>query len=294
MKYTILGATGQIGSQITQSLLNSGHDVRAVSRNPDSLESVVSKGAESFVSHLDDAEKLTEAFRNVDGAFTLIPPDLSAPNVREFMRQTSHAQIEAIQNSGIKRVAILSSIGAHIPDNDSHISGHYEHEQQLAKLAHVDLHIFRPDYFMENVLFSAGTIQNMNFWSSPLKADLPLNMTATKDIAANVVSALMGTHNPGVKELLGSDSISCAEATTIMAEVLNRPDLKYVESTYEDTKNAIIQYRGASENYTDDLINMYKAYNDGILVPEHSRSPENTTSTRFREFAETSLAFLKA
>ncbi|MBT3502729.1 MAG: NAD(P)H-binding protein [Candidatus Marinimicrobia bacterium] len=293
MKFTILGATGQIGSQITQSLLDLGHDVRAVSRSQESLESILSKGAEPFVSHLDDSQKLTEAFSDVDGAFTLIPPDLSAPNVREFMRQTSKAQASAIKNSGINRVAILSSIGAHISDNDSHISGHYEHEQRLATLTDVDLHIFRPDYFMENVLFSAGTIQNMNFWSSPIKADLPLNMTATKDIAANVVSALIGEQEPGVKELLGHESMTCQEATTIMADTLNIPNLKYVESTYEDTKNAIIQYRGASENYTDDLINMYKAYNEGILVPEHSRSVSNTTPTSFRDFTESSLAFLK-
>jgi len=294
MKYTILGATGQIGSQITQSLLGLGHKIRVVSRNRDSLNTFVAKGAEPFVCHLDDSRKLTEAFSDVEGAFTLIPPDLSAPNVREFMRNTSRAQVKAIQDSGINRVAILSSIGAHIPDNDSHISGHYEHEQRLATLTDVDLHIFRPDYFMENVLFSAGTIQNMNFWSSPLKADLPLNMTATKDIAAHVVSALTEDQETGVKELIGHDSISCIEATSIMAEILNRPDLKYVEATYEDTKNAIIQYRGASENYTDDLINMYKAYNDGILIPEHSRTPENTTSTSYREFVELTLAFLKA
>ena len=92
---------------------------------------------------------------------------------------------------------------------------------------------------------------------------------------------------------MGHVSITCQEATTVMADVLNRPNLKYVESTYEDTKNAIIQYRGASENYTDDLINMYKAYNDGILIPEHLRSKERTTPTSFREFAESSLAFLK-
>ena len=293
MKFTLLGATGQIGSQITQSLIDLGHEVRAVSRSLESLESTTSKGAEPFVSHLDDSQKLTEAFTGVDGAFTLIPPDLSAPNVREFMRQTSQAQTTAIRNSGINRVAILSSIGAHIPDNDSHISGHYEHEQRLATLTDVNLHIFRPDYFMENVLFSAGTIQNMNFWSSPIKEDLPLNMTATKDIAANVVSALTKKQEPGVKELLGYESITCLEATSIMAEVLNRPELKYIESSYEDTKNAIIQYRGASENYTDDLINMYKAYNDGILIPEHLRSKERTTPTSFREFAESSLAFLK-
>lgn len=293
MKFTILGATGQIGSQITHSLLDLGHDVRAVSRSQESLESCVSKGAEPFVSHLDDSETLTEAFKGVDGAFTLIPPDLSAPNVRAFMRKTSQAQVTAITHSGIQRMAILSSVGAHIPDNDSHISGHYEHEQRLATLTDVDFHIFRPDYFMENILFSTGTIQNMNFWSSPLKADLPLNMTATKDIAANVVSALIGEQEPGVKELLGHESITCREATTIMAGVLNRPDLKYVESTYEDTKNAIMQYRGATENYTDDLINMYKAYNDGILIPEHPRSTVNTTPTSFREFAESSLPFLK-
>jgi len=293
MIFTILGATGQIGSQIIQSLLELGHNVRAVSRNRDTLDTLVAKGAEPFESHLDDTKRLTDAFSDVDGAFTLIPPDLSAPNVREFMRQTSRAQIGAIQNSGINRVAILSSIGAHISNNNSHISGHYEHEQQLVKLADVDLHIFRPDYFMENILFSAVTIQNMNFWSSPIKADLPLNMTATKDIAANIVDALVGETLPGVKELLGYESISCKEATRIMADVLNRPDLNYVESTYDDTKNAIIQFRGASENYTDDLINMYKAYNDGILVPEHPRSIKNTTATSFREFAETTLDYLK-
>ncbi|MBT3217424.1 MAG: hypothetical protein HOD97_02210 [Candidatus Marinimicrobia bacterium] len=92
---------------------------------------------------------------------------------------------------------------------------------------------------------------------------------------------------------MGHVSITCQEATTVMADVLNRPNLKYVESTYEDTKNAIIQYRGASENYTDDLINMYKAYNEGILVPEHPRTFENTTATSFRDFAESSLAILK-
>lgn len=290
---TILGATGQIGSKIAHQLLTAGLSVRVVSRNRESLDSYISRGADSFVSHLDDTEGMTKAFDGAEAVFTLIPPNLSAPNVHHFMEQVSVAEVTAIKDAGVKRAVVLSSVGAHITENLSHIAGHHEHERRLAQLHDVDVHILRPDYFMENVLFSRRTIEGQNLWGSPLDPDLPLNMVATKDIAAVAVTALTGDSELSVRELLGPESISCAQATKIMADVLHRPDLQYIQYSYEDTRDAIINFRGASPDYADDLIEMYKSYNSKLLIPEHPRTQNSTTPTTFREFSEENLAGLK-
>jgi|TARA_Y100000310_G_scaffold253669_1_gene260587 uncharacterized protein YbjT (DUF2867 family) len=291
---TILGATGQIGSKITARLLAKGLSIRVVSRDREFLKSYISKGADPFVSHLDNTDGLTKAFDGSKAVFTLIPPNLTTPNVREFMKRVSNAEVAAIKKAGVQRVVVLSSIGAHITENLSHIAGHNEHELRLAKLQNVDVHILRPEYFMENVLFSQRTIQDQNVWGSPLDSDLPLSMVATQDIAAAAVVALTGNPEPGVRELLGPESISCSQVTEIMADVLNRPSLQYIQYSYEDTRNAIINFRGASPDYANDLIEMYKSYNEGLLVPEFPISQGSTTSTTFREFAETTLKKLKS
>ena len=47
--YTVLGATGNIGSVITKKLLEKGEKVRVVGRNTGKLQQYVHKGAEEFV-----------------------------------------------------------------------------------------------------------------------------------------------------------------------------------------------------------------------------------------------------
>ena len=56
--YTILGATGNIGSVITKQLLEKGETVRVVGRNAARLQQYVHRGAEAFVADIKDAEAL--------------------------------------------------------------------------------------------------------------------------------------------------------------------------------------------------------------------------------------------
>jgi len=63
--YTILGATGNTGSIIANTLLANKQNVRVVGRSANKLQSFVSKGAEAFVADLTDAEALTRAFTRI-------------------------------------------------------------------------------------------------------------------------------------------------------------------------------------------------------------------------------------
>jgi len=77
--YTVLGATGHIGSVITKVLLEKGEKVRVVGRQGGKLQQFVSKGAESLVADVLDAEALRRALDGTRAAFLMIPPGITSP-----------------------------------------------------------------------------------------------------------------------------------------------------------------------------------------------------------------------
>ena len=99
-KIVILGATGTVGSKISENLLNEGHQVTVIARHAERLEKFRSMGAEIIAGDVNDVETLTNAFKNADSAFVLIPDNVKAENTRAYQRQVTGKLIEAIEKSG--------------------------------------------------------------------------------------------------------------------------------------------------------------------------------------------------
>ena len=108
-------------------------------------------------------------------------------------------------------------------------------------------------------------------------------MVATRDIAAAAAKALQARDWKGiiVRELLGPRDLSFSEATRILGERIGKPDLQYVQFSYADETNALVQ-AGLSERFARLYVEMTRAFNEGIIKPR--RTPENTTPTRFEDF----------
>src|SRR3979490_264266 len=100
--YTILGATGNIGSVITKKLLEKGEKVRVVGRNAARLQQYVHRGAEAFVADVMDAEGLTVALTGVRAAFLMMPPGMTSPDYRADQEAESYAISVAVRNSGLQ------------------------------------------------------------------------------------------------------------------------------------------------------------------------------------------------
>src|ERR1700740_3417937 len=66
--YVILGASGNTGSIIANSLLSKGRKVRVIGRDLGRLQSFVRKGAEAFTANVSDAAALTKAFSGARAA----------------------------------------------------------------------------------------------------------------------------------------------------------------------------------------------------------------------------------
>ena len=69
MKYFVTGATGFVGSHVAQQLLDEGHSVVALVRNPAKATALESAGATVVEGDITDKETLRDPMEGVDGVF---------------------------------------------------------------------------------------------------------------------------------------------------------------------------------------------------------------------------------
>ncbi|MEW6324156.1 MAG: NmrA family NAD(P)-binding protein [Nitrospirota bacterium] len=284
--YVITGATGNTGRRIAEALLFQGKKVRVIGRDGARLQPLADKRAEPFVGSLDDGAAMARAFTGATAVYAMIPPNLSAKNLRAYQNAVGEALAKAITAARVSYVVHLSSVGAHLPEKAGPITGLHDQEQRLNGLKGVQVVHLRPGFFMENFYWSIDLIKKMGINGGPLRADLPIGMIATQDIAAAAAQRLAELDFSGtsVRELLGQRDVTMAEATQALGRAIGKPELKYVQFPYDEAEKAMVGM-GLSASVASGFIEMYRAFNEGTIRPTEARSNKNTTPTSIEEFA---------
>lgn len=284
---TIMGATGHTGQKITETILNAGETVRALGRSKSKLAELKNAGAEVFIGDATDAAFLTDAFRGADAVYTLLPTDRRAPDYRAEQDRQGEAIVKAIRASGVRYVVALSSLGADLSEGTGVIAGLHAQEERLKQIESTNVLLLRPVSFFENFYDAIGVIKHEGINVDSVEPDFAVPMIATRDIVEVAANALKARDWQGVvvRELLGPRDLSYAEATRIIGERIGKPDLAYVQVSYADMARALVQ-AGLSESFADLYVAMTRAFNEGIIQPRKGRTPENTTPTRFEDFAD--------
>jgi uncharacterized protein YbjT (DUF2867 family) len=281
--YVILGASGNTGSIIADSLLLRREKVRVVGRDEGRLQRFVRKGAESFTGDVSDAAALTKAFGGARAAYLMLPPAKS----REDQERDSDAIAEAVEESGLRYAVHLSSYGAQVPEGTGPVAGLHSSEQKLSAISGLNVLHLRAAYFMENNLAAIGMIHGMGVFGNALLPDLKLPMIATRDVGDYAAQRLLDLDFSGkqTRELLGERDLSMTEATAVIARGIRKPDLRYEQFPYDQVQQALTQM-GVPPKGAALYIEMYKAINAGVLAAQEPRSRENTTPTSFEKFVQ--------
>ena len=281
--YVILGATGNTGSIIANSLLSAGKKVRVVGRDSGRLQRFVDKGAEAFTADMSDAAALAKAFSGARAAYLMLPPAKS----REEQERDSDAIAKAVKESGLRYAVHLSSYGAQVAEGAGPVSGLHSSEQKLNAIEGLNVLHLRAAYFMENNLAAIGMIQAMGIFGNALRPDLKIPMAATRDVGDYAAQRLLRLDFPGkqTRELLGERDLSMTEATAVISRAIGKPDLRYQQFPYDQVQKALTQL-GVPPKGAAMYIEMYKSINAGVLVPLEPRSRENTTPTSFEQFVQ--------
>jgi uncharacterized protein YbjT (DUF2867 family) len=281
--YVILGASGNTGSIIADSLLSKGKKVRVVGRDAGRLERFVRQGAEAFTGDVSDAAALTKAFSGARAAYLMLPPITS----RENQERESDAIARAVRESGLRCAVHLSSYGAHVPEGTGPVTGLHSSEQKLNAIGGLNVLHLRAAYYMENNLAAISMIQGMGMFGHALLPDLKLPMIATRDVGDYAAQRLLDLDFSGkqTRELLGERDLSMAEATTIIARGIGKPDLRYEQFPYDQVQQ-VLEQMGMSSKKAAVYIEMFKAINASVLAAQEPRSQENTTPTSFEQFVQ--------
>jgi uncharacterized protein YbjT (DUF2867 family) len=281
--YVILGPTGNTGSIIADTLLLGRKEVRVVGRDAGRLQRFVRKGAEAFTGDVSDAVALTKAFKGARAAYLMLPP----LNSREEQERQSDAIAKAVTESGLRYAVHLSSYGAHVPQGTGPVAGLHSSEQKLNGITGLNVLHLRAAYFMENNLAAIDIIHGMGLFGHALLTDLKLPMIATRDVGDYAAQRLLNLDFSGkqTRELLGERDLSMTEATAVIARGIGKPDLRYVQFSYDQVQQALTQ-KGFSQKKAAVYIEMFEAVNAGLLAAQELRSTENSTPTSFEKFVQ--------
>jgi uncharacterized protein YbjT (DUF2867 family) len=119
----VTGATGYIGGHLVPMLLDHGHPVRALARNPDKLDDAPWRAqVEVARGDLGDPDSLATAFADVDVVYYLVH---SMGTSTDFVAEEAKAArnvVTAAQRAGVGRIVYLS--GLHPDGRERELSPH--------------------------------------------------------------------------------------------------------------------------------------------------------------------------
>ena len=131
MKILICGATGYVGSRLTKKLLDEGHQIRCLARNPDSLnERFNSLKLEVIHGNLLNQETLHHIFDDIEVAYYLVHSLTAKDNFQDKEALCAKNFINEAKKSDVKRIIYLGGLGT----NSEDLSPHLESRKQVGQI----------------------------------------------------------------------------------------------------------------------------------------------------------------
>ncbi len=220
--YFVSGITGHVGGAAARILLEQGHTVRTLSRDPQKAADWAQKGVDVRQGDFNDPAAVAAALEGVAGAFLMIPPILApSPGFPEAQTVIT-SFVEALRQSPPPRLVLLSSIGSERSSGLGNITTTHLMEEALGNLPFPTA-IVRAGGFFENYVGGLGAAAATGVYHSFFQpVERPFPMIATADIGSEVARLLVeGWDGKKIVEL--GSPVSADDLARAMEEVLHKP-----------------------------------------------------------------------
>jgi uncharacterized protein YbjT (DUF2867 family) len=227
----VTGATGTVGTQIVQALLDLGNVPRVMVRNPEKAGAMLGDDVEIAGGDFADADSLVAACEGMDVALLLSPPEqTTVADQKRF--------VDAAKAAGVGRIVKLSAVGAYPGAPNRFGAWHGEAERYLEASGLGWTHL-RPSFFLQNLLGMAGMVKGGTLYVPAGDGRAPF--VDASDIAAVAARALSEDGHEGkVYDITGPAAVSYADIAAAFSAVLGKP-VAYVDVPLEAATASMVQ-----------------------------------------------------
>lgn len=268
--FAILGATGQTGSVVAETLLAQKQQVRVIVRSAEKGARWKAQGAEVAIASYEAGAALTDALKGARGVYLLVPPNYPAAAWLAEQRRAMDNAAAAVRAGGVEHVVFLSSIGAQLPEGTGPIRASRYGEQVIGKVArHVT--ILRPPYFMENWIPVLGLAKAQSVLPTFLAPGTKIPMISTRDIGRIAAEQLIaGGQGRKVLELTGPQEYSPNDVAAALGVILSRTVTAQQASL--DAVVPMFKSLGVSDEAAKLFEEMYRSLGQGVIRYEQADS----------------------
>lgn len=291
MKIVVTGSLGHISKSLTKELVQNGHSVTVISSSAERQKEIEALGAKAAIGTMEDAAFLTRAFTGADIVYAMETLGHGFFFNKELDYKTAIANIgrnykEAIQQSGVKKVVHLSSIGAHTDKGNGMLAFHHTVENILGQLpGDVSIKFMRPVGFYYNMFAYIPTIKANGVIIQNYGGDEKEPWVSPSDIAAVIAEEMEKPFSGRTIRYIASDEVSPNEVAKILGEAIGKPDLKWMTIADEQMLDILVT-AGMNPDIAKGLVEMNAGRRSGVLYEDYNRAKPTLRKTKLVDFAK--------
>jgi len=240
MKITITGSLGNISRPLTASLVAAGHTVTVISSKSARQVEIEKLGAKAAIGSVEDPVFLKEAFAGADAVYTMVPATLGE-DVIASMVNAGRNYADAIMSNDVKRVVMLSSVGADKDAPTGPIRGLHLVEEIFKGLNDVSVTFLRPGWFYINFYQDIPLIKQAGILGSCYAASTEIPMVHPSDVAVVAAEELQRMGKGKNVRYVVADNRTAGEATGLIGRAIGKPELQWIEFSEQDLTNGMTE-----------------------------------------------------
>lgn len=291
MNIVITGSLGNIGKPLTKLLIANGHKVTVISSKQERISAIEALNAIPAIGSIQDADFLTQTFRGADivylmeaweGIGSLF--DKNIDFVAEF-KNIAYNYEKAVQDSGVKKIVHLSSVGAHSEKGTGSLLVHHTVENILRTLPEdVSIKFMRPAGFFTNIYRWLSMIKAQGAIIQSYGGDQKEPWVSPDDIASTVAKEMEKPFNGRTVHYLASDEVSPNEIARVLGKAIGNSDLEWKVISSEELLKQMLS-AGINEWIATGLVAMQKAQADGSLYDDFYLNKPELGKVKLNDFA---------
>ncbi len=292
MKIVLTGSLGNIGKPLVTALAEKGHSITVISSNAERKSAIEALGAKAAIGSMFDADFLTSTFKGADIVYLMetmeAAGDLFDKSVDfiETINRIGDNYKTAVEQSGVKKIVHLSSVGAHTNKGTGILIFHYNVESRLRKLPEdVAIKFIRPVGFYINLYASIQSIKHKGAIISNYGGDKREPWVHPLDIANVIAEEIEKPFLGRTVRYAASDEASPNEVARALGKAIGKPDLEWKVISDEELLKSWLAI-GFNEQVAKGFIEFQQNMGTGVLYEDYYQHQPTPGNIKLADFAK--------